>query len=418
MKKFILLSVCMISLLSCEKEKNTNDLASTLIISVDAATNIGYYDARLHGELKDLGSTEVYDYGLVWSESAEPKTEGPNKVYFGPATGDCTFETTISNLKPATTYYFRSFYISGSGIQYSQELSLVTSQMPWTKKSDFGGAARMWAVAFSIGEKGYFGLGQGEGNVFLNDFYEYDMKTSAWTRKSDFPGGPRINAVGFSIGNKGFVGTGLNSDYLGTSDFWEYDPAIDKWTQKADYIGGTIEFATGFSIEDKGYIGIGTRRSIGKRVSEFYEYNAATDSWSKKTDFPGTAVDKTFNLVINNKGYIGIGETPLGYSDEFWQYDPSINQWSRKNDFPGNASCYATGFSIKKTGYVCFGRYGENEVWEYDYLSDKWNKSVYFPGQSRHCAASFIINDVAYLGTGSTGFLYLKDFWTFSPGNK
>jgi len=417
MKQFLLLSAFLISLLSCEKENN-NDMKSQLIVSVDSATNIGYYDAILHGEIKNLDSEEIYDYGLVWSIETSPTTNDTDKIYFGPTKNDSKFESTITNLEPSTTYFFRSFAITKTGINYSGELSFVTQKMPWSEIDEFGGAARMWAIAFSIGEKGYIGLGQGEGNIFLNDFWEYDSKTKAWTRKADFPGGPRIDAVGFSIGNKGYVGTGLNNDYQGTSDFWEYDPLNDKWTQKTDYAGGPIEFATGFSIGDKGYIGIGTRRSIGQQVREFYEYNATTDEWSKKRDFPGTAVDKTFNFTINNRGYVGIGETPLGYSNEFWEYNPSTNQWSQKQDFQGNAGCYANGFSVNNIGYVCLGRYGSNEVWKYNSLKDQWTQYIDFPGQSRECTTSFTINNISYLGTGSTGFVYLKDFWTFSPFNK
>ena len=40
------------------------------------------------------------------------------------------------------------------------------------------------------------------------DFWEYDPATNAWTQKADFGGTARLDAVGFSIGSKGYIGTG------------------------------------------------------------------------------------------------------------------------------------------------------------------------------------------------------------------
>ena len=65
-----------------------------------------------------------------------------------------------------------------------------------------------------------------------------------WTRKADFGGGKRGYAVGFSIGSKGYLGTGNNfSDH---DDFWEYDPATNVWTQKANFGGGLTDSGVGF----------------------------------------------------------------------------------------------------------------------------------------------------------------------------
>src|SRR6476659_4073799 len=88
-----------------------------------------------------------------------------------------------------------------------------------------------------------------------------------WVQKSDLgcdaPNVPqpsaRIGAVGFSIGSKGYLGTGysISSPYY-TKDFWEYDPDSNAWTQKAD-VGGTDRYwAVGFSIVSKWYVGTGS----------------------------------------------------------------------------------------------------------------------------------------------------------------
>ena len=57
----------------------------------------------------------------------------------------------------------------------------------------------------------------------INVEYLYSQ-SSAWTQKADFGDTARIYAVGFSIGSKGYIGTGevVGGGY--TKDFWEYMP--------------------------------------------------------------------------------------------------------------------------------------------------------------------------------------------------
>src|SRR6185369_4861796 len=64
---------------------------------------------------------------------------------------------------------------------------------------------------------------------------------------------PRTDAVGFSIGNKGYIGLGSNQ-----KDFWEFDPVTNVWTQKANYPGAANSGAVGFSIGSKGFVGTGS----------------------------------------------------------------------------------------------------------------------------------------------------------------
>ena len=44
----------------------------------------------------------------------------------------------------------------------------------------------------------------------MKDFWEYDPAANTWTQKADFVGVARISAVGFSIGSKGYIGTGYD----------------------------------------------------------------------------------------------------------------------------------------------------------------------------------------------------------------
>lgn len=148
----------------------------------------------------------------------------------------------------------------------------------WTRKADFSGPARFAATGFSIGKRGYIGIGElgSERVVFLVDFWEYNPVTDKWTQRAPFKGGGRRLGTGFSIGKKGYMGLG---SILGLSvgdlknDFWEYDPTYNTWTQKPDYPGGTRQMAVGFSIHHKGYIGTGGALVANVGRVDFWEFN-------------------------------------------------------------------------------------------------------------------------------------------------
>ena len=58
-------------------------------------------------------------------------------------------------------------------------------------------------------------------------FWEYDPSTNLWTQKADFGEIGRHGPAGFSIGSKGYMGMGglpTNVNWWEYDDFWEYIP--------------------------------------------------------------------------------------------------------------------------------------------------------------------------------------------------
>jgi hypothetical protein len=240
----------------------------------------------------------------------------------------------------------------------------------WTQIANFGGGVRSGGVGFSIGNKGYVGLGCDNNNNKFEDIWEYDPVTNIWTRKADYGGGKTEFPVGFSIGNKGYVGTGSDSNSSYTNSFWEYNPATNIWTQKSNLSGNGRWCAVGFSISNKGYIGTGLDESTGLPLNDFWEYDTTLNSWTQKANFGGLSRWLASSFSINNKGYIGIGiDISVNYLNDFWEYDPSVNQWQQKSNFPGNALAEGQSFSIGNKGYFGVGRSVSllfKEIWEYD----------------------------------------------------
>lgn len=96
------------------------------------------------------------------------------------------------------------------------------------------------------------------------DFWEYDPLRNKWTRKADFAG-TRYGAVAYTIGDKGYMGMG--SQYK--KDVWEYDPADDTWTQGTDYSGYARCYAVGLAVGGKAHIGLGEYSPMDREFRDF-----------------------------------------------------------------------------------------------------------------------------------------------------
>lgn len=288
----------------------------------------------------------------------------------------------------------------------------------WTLKKDPPVTKQHLGIGFSIGNKGYAGIGHGEGGR-TNSFWEYDPSTDSWTQKANLPAALRNSAIGFAIGDKGYVGTGITENSV-TNDFWEYDPATDSWTQKADLPGVARYGAVGFSIEGKGFVGTGRTENISEGLVDFWEYNPATDSWRQKADFPGGKRWFAGGFAIGNKGYLGTGNDDSDYYNDFWEYDPSTDTWTQKANVSGDPRIQAAAFSIENKGYIGLGRTNAKSVipgefYRYDPAADEWvrvNKirELFYAGPA---GVSFAIGNKGYTGMG-VGTEPNKIFWEYS----
>jgi PKD repeat protein len=194
----------------------------------------------------------------------------------------------------------------------------------WTQKANFGGGQRNGAVGFSIGNKGYIGTGWNITDYpvyFHQDFWQYDPPTDTWTRKADLPGPGRQTATGFSIGSKGYIGLGSEWS-TNFQDFWEYDQQTDTWTQKSNFPAPGRQWATAFAIGTKGYMGTGGTYPNGPLYNDIWEYDQATDVWTQKANVGGTGRTLASGFSIGTKGYLGTGYDG-SFQNDFWQYTPA-----------------------------------------------------------------------------------------------
>jgi hypothetical protein len=100
----------------------------------------------------------------------------------------------------------------------------------WMQKTDLPTTGRTVnsATVFSTGGKAYAAIGANDStgvNNVKNDFWEYNPATNTWTKRTDVGGPVRWWPASFSIGNKGYVGLGNGTNYtVNHTDFWQYTP--------------------------------------------------------------------------------------------------------------------------------------------------------------------------------------------------
>jgi len=283
----------------------------------------------------------------------------------------------------------------------------------WPKKTDFPGNGRDYAVAFSIGSKGYFGTG--ENGSYMKDFWEYDPAQNNWSQKADFGGTARERAIGFAIGTKGYIGTGFDGvgNHPQRNDFWEYDPTTNNWIQKAPLPDSVRNNASVFVIGSKAYVGSGWTGYV--YLNDLWEFTPATNTWVQKSDFPGSARYATTGFALNGKGYSGLGFNGQ-YLSDLYEYDPSTDSWVQQPSCPVPIA-YAATFPLGENGYVCTGRSGNNylnTLYEYNATANHWTKKVSFTGSARLGATGFSVNGKGYVVSGYDG-QYKTDMFEYFP---
>jgi len=296
--------------------------------------------------------------------------------------------------------------------------NIIVAQGNWTQMTSLPASARWGASSFSIGGKGYVGMGY-DGTNHYGDLWEYNPGTNIWTQKAGLTVGRRLCAS-FVVNGNGYVCLGATILSLpNTQEVWEFNPSSNSWTQKNNFPGSPRYSSATFVIGNKAYVACGNEgTSSGPFTNELWEYDPTNDSWMQKTNFPGTARYGCTGFELNNFGYVGLGYSGSFYND-LYMYDASNDTWIQKANFSGAARNYAIGFTSCNKSYVGLGQSNGNsysDIWEYNYFGNSWTQVTNFGGGNRWVLVSCVINGAAYAGSGSdNGFSNnYSDWWKFS----
>jgi len=284
--------------------------------------------------------------------------------------------------------------------------NVVLGQDTWIRKSDFAGSGRKGAVACTIGDKSYIGMGFD--GIYHKDFWEYDPAIDSWIQLTDMPGQARAYAACFALGNKIYITTGYNGGFL--LDTWVYNTTNHTWSAGINFPGGARQGCISTVIGDKAYVGLGYDGAYRK---DFYEFDPVSNSWTARNNFGGQGRIYASAFSIGTKAYVGLGYNG-SYLSDFYVYDRVSNTWSPINALSHGRSG-AVGFALNQKGYIALGDDGTNllnDLWEYDVNANLWSRKSDFPALPRENSVSFAYSDAAYISCGgdnATG--YFRDLW-------
>lgn len=209
----------------------------------------------------------------------------------------------------------------------------------WQKETTPPMAPRVQAVAATIGDKAYYGLGFGgtgpyELSIYHCDFWQYDGKE--WKQLSDFPAEGSDALVVFPTDTALFVCLGYNPIFQ--PEVYCYHVKTDKWTQcrNSDYIDPAAGCVGGSAL-GRYYAGGGFMEVT---LQQWSEYNPATDTWQRRQAMPypgrlfaATATSDNEILMLGGMiwGSVAMGG---GATGTIYSYDVERDQWERRGTLP------------------------------------------------------------------------------------
>lgn len=269
------------------------------------------------------------------------------------------------------------------------------------------------SFAFSIGEVGYIVAGNTP-NGYSSSFYSYNPITDEWTKKDDFPGGARGFAIGEVWNGKAYFGFG-NGAGGNRDDFWEFDPITDQWRQLASCDCDARTHPAMVALNGEIYLGLGGTNN--GNTNDWWVYDIDSDSWEERTRFPAAERHHPYQFTDGEYVYVGFGHGNGFISNQWYRYNTLDDTWLEMQTLPAEGRVAGTQMSYKGVGLILSGDGDDHgvmqtgEFWMYEPLFDKWSALTPHPGSSRWAPASFILNDEVYFINGErSGFYYTDNY--------
>lgn len=288
----------------------------------------------------------------------------------------------------------------------------------WYPVDSLNGQPKSVTTSFVLANEGYV-VGGLTDSEFTRKMFSYNPIQNDWDSESSIggetgAGQSRGSAVSFTIHNKAYIGLGQGNTALYYKDFWEYDPTTAAWTQMADFEGSARHGAVAFANDMYGFVGTGQAETGLKK--DFYRYNPVLNTWMQMNDFPGTARKYAVGFMMGNQGYLATGDDGVLLND-LWQYHPDFDLWVQKASMPVIGRAGAVGWGTFPTLYIATGEDAsgtiKNDLWEYNYYGNTWFQRANVPGSPRKHATAFVINNIAYVGTGYNNGVFYDDFYAY-----
>ena len=96
-------------------------------VTTQEVTDINSTTATGNGNITVLGSTDILQYGVIWSTATNPTIDLATKSEQGAATSTGAFTSSITALTPGTIYYVKAYATNANGTVYGNEVSFTSS---------------------------------------------------------------------------------------------------------------------------------------------------------------------------------------------------------------------------------------------------------------------------------------------------
>jgi hypothetical protein len=116
-----------ITLIGCTSEdaENNDPVENLPVIQTKIVTSITANSAQSGGEIIDEGSSSLLNKGICWSTSENPTIDDNVNIATELST---SFDSSLNDLEPETTYFVRSFATNDTGIAYGNQIEFITDQ--------------------------------------------------------------------------------------------------------------------------------------------------------------------------------------------------------------------------------------------------------------------------------------------------
>lgn len=95
-------------------------------VNTGAVTNITLTSADVAAVVTSTGTTPVTQHGIVWSKTNQNPTTTDSVSALGALAAPASYNSSLSNLSPATIYYVRAYVTNNAGTNYGNVVSFTT----------------------------------------------------------------------------------------------------------------------------------------------------------------------------------------------------------------------------------------------------------------------------------------------------
>ena len=369
-------------------------LPEELAVSIQPMTDVIPPNAQAHGTIDMLGLSPCTQHGHCWSLAPGP-TVADDKTELGPGV-EGAYESTLTDLLPATTYYVRAYAIDDDGPVYSAEESFIRYG-PWKDEGELPFIPTIRLYFSPIVDNVVYIIDHG------TNFCKYDLVTRAFTVLSS-PTYDISNNWGRSLaispdGLKIACVSEAPYNYRGGRRIEIYTIAGDSWiaSSQVQNMEAAVTVVAGLVWADNDTIWTWASQGTAglKTYARCIKYALGADTFTMYPTLlsPPLASCQPYGVGINAAGTIIYGSRIGATSDEWYKYTIAADSYASGGTLgAGRAFAMATELGGGKLWYITLADYRQGYIRISD-ESENDNRFPENPDRSATYGLSFGVTD-------------------------